>query len=224
MSAGTPIRLFDLLGVSKAADAMTIWPVDLVTFTTSGSTDDREAVADYLQKSLAFRNVQSGVDPSISFGSGAPGQYALAAELQVTPPAPPPPLAQQPQFFLNKLRDVGITLLATDPSAPARCFFVRDSRGLQIVIEQLPVRIILPKRVITSSTKDSQQHIIEVGSVSTFDAKAADAFTAELREPDAAVHCKARLELTFDGDVFIEPGIAISFGEAFVYGLPATAV
>jgi hypothetical protein len=206
-----PITLFDLLGVGNASDAAALWPADLASF-AQPPIDDRVVLLAQLQASLAFANVRAGVD-----GAALGGQISLSADLHLLEGTTIAPI---PTLFLNTLPGFGIKLLPTDPSAPARCFFARDSRGVEVVLESLPVTLVLPEGLLEPGTWTTPP-------VSpSYDATALDAFESTLKNsPDGSeLSFKVRIHLTPEGDLLFEPNVPLSVTDGHLLGVQAHAI
>jgi hypothetical protein len=211
------IRLFDLLGVD-AATAAPLWPASLVSL-SQANIDDRKALIDFLQQGIEFVNVRVGVDGGVPVApSLAPGQITLSADMKILASGVVPPL------FLHNLSDFAITLLPTDSAAPARCFFARDARGIEVVLEGVPVKVTLPAGLLEPADPTAQREAPNVPSA--FDSGDLDGFANDVKtSPDGSdLYFKARFHLTPEGNLLFEPSIPISVKEAHLLGLPSTTL
>jgi hypothetical protein len=214
------VTYFDLLGIDhniadRAGAAATMWPNDLIS-TTPGLNNSNDAltIANNLFNGTVFRNVRPAVDGRLKLGSGAVGQIAFAADVDIVGP-----LVTTDKFYLRALPDLGIQLKVTDAAHPATVFFAADGRGHEVIIDQLPVKMFL-KPGLASALSGAP---ITVGS---FDPTAIDTFAYTLNDEDhaASIECYVRLHLTVEGDIIVEPTVPISFGPVRWMGLPAKAV
>jgi len=214
---------FDILGIDPASttrpgDAAALWPIGLATLTEGlnislNNSTESQAIVNLLQSGLTFANVRPGVDAHASFGAGAAGQFALAADMAVGV------LATAQPFYLGALPDMGIQLLATDPGYPAHVFFAKDGRGHEVIIDRLPVKILLKDGLAVALGGP----IVTEGS---FDPTAIDSFAYTLHDElhPSEISCFVRLHLTTEGDIILEPSVPISLGPVQWMGLPARAV
>ncbi len=210
------VTFFDLLGIDpnradRAGAAGTLLApllgVNGILSLTQGvnASDDSVPMIGMLQQGLSFARVRPGVDS---------GQIGVAADLNVTGGL----VTQQP-FYLRALPDHGIQLVVTDAQHPAQLFFVNDSRGQELIIDGLPVKIFLKSglaSVITGSP----------AMIGTFDVTKPDSFAYQLGDDinPAEIDCFIRLHLTPENDVIMEASVPISFGPVRWMGMPATAV
>jgi hypothetical protein len=218
-------RFYDLLGVDpKAVDragaartllANLLGSTGIISLTQGiNVSDDSLTMVGLFQQGLEFKNVRPGVDPHAALGKGAAGQIGYAAEMAVVGPL----LTAQP-FYLRALPDHGIQFVPTDPLHPAHVFVVVDGRGSELIVDNLPVKILLKPQLATSLIGGPV-------SVGTFDPSEVDAFAYTLNDDSTAaeIDCFIRLHLTPEGDVILEPSVPISFGPVRWMGIPATAV
>jgi len=157
------ITFFDMLGIdpgtgalpdaAAVAKAAALWPNDIVSRTqgwnANDDSDDNAAIVAFLQgvagdRTLQFSNVRAAVDGSAVVGTQL-GQVTIAADVDVIGDTVN---NLENTFYFRQLPDVGITLYPTKPGAPAHCFFAKDSRGWELIIEALPVIINLKAGLI----------------------------------------------------------------------------
>lgn len=207
------ISFFDVLGVAPspnvAGDAAALLPEYL--FGTAGyhpqpDGASRLAVATALEGALTFRNVRFGADAEVQIENAA-GQISFAADVDCTGLVDP--------LYLQQLPDVGFKLLATVPGAPARVFATADQRGVEVIIESLPVEVHLPVGLLTPL--DPKGSIVDSG---TFGDKP-DGFSYFLSSVESSTFTvMARFHLRTDGTVLFEPSVPVSFGRCRFTGLP----
>jgi hypothetical protein len=211
---------FDLLGidpnlVDRATAAAALWPDDIASLTQGlNQSDNSLAIVNMLQQGLEFTDIRPGVDARVALGTGLPGQIALAARMAVVGP-----FATSQPFYLRAIPDHGIQLALTDPLHPAQIFIALDGRGLEVIIDRLPVKIFLKEGLAAALDTNPV-------TVGTFDPVKPDSFAYQLGDATqpAQIECFIRLHLTPEGDVILEPSVPISFGPVRWMGLPATAV
>ena len=213
-------NLFDLLGISRsladrATPASARWPGGLASLAAGvGATADTLTLVNNLNAGTSFTNIRTGVDAKVQFGTGAPGQIAIAADMAVVgAPATTAPM------YLQALPDLGIQLLTTDPVHPAQIYAAVDGRGFEVVIDRLPVTLLLKSGLAASLTGTT----VNSG---TFDKTNIDSFSYSLGDntSNGQIQCFVRLHLLTTGDLILEPTIPISLGPVRWMGLPAKAV
>lgn len=214
--------LFDLLGIAlgladRATPAAALLPQNLLSLTAGiNLSADALTIVSSLNAGTSFTKIRPGVDPRAKVGDPAkPGQLAFAADMAVNgAPATTFP------FYLHSLPDLGIQLHATDPMFPARVYAAVDGRGVEVIIDRLPVTLIL-KSGLATSLKATTPEV-----VGDFDKTAVDSFsyTLDVSQVGAKIDCFVRLHLTVEGDVILEPTVPISLGPVRWMGLPAKAV
>jgi hypothetical protein len=213
-------NLFDLLGIARslgdrATPAAAKWPAGLASLTSGiNASSDTLTLVNTLNAGTSFTNIRPGVDAKAQFGSGAAGQFSIAADMAIAgAPATTAPM------YLHALPDLGIQLQVTDPLHPARVYAAVDGRGFEVIIDRLPVTLFLKSGLATALTGAPV-------SVGTFDSTAIDSFAYTLGDSTtkAQIQCFVRLHLTTAGDVILEPTVPISFGPVRWMGLPSKAV
>jgi hypothetical protein len=208
--------LFDLVGIGlgvadRAGAAAALLPPDLFSLTAGiNVSDDRLPIVNSLNAGTSFTNVRPGVDSSF----GAIGQIGLIADMAVVGA----PATTQP-FYVRALPNVGILLKPTDPLHPARLFCTFDSRGTEVIVDRLPVKLLL-KAGLASSLQSGP---VSVGSFSGTDIDSM-AYTLFDESQPAEIECFIRLQVTPEKDVILEPTVPLSLGPVRWMGLPAKAV
>ena len=100
-------------------------------------------------------------------------------------------------------------------------FFARDGRGYEVLIEGLPVELQLPGGFLTPA-KDDEDHD---GDATEFDPGDDDSVAiVKQRGGPSVIRTHARLHLTPDGDLLIEPNTPINIDTSKFSNLPVTAL
>jgi hypothetical protein len=203
---------FDILGVTTPAAAAARWPLDAVHKSTGVSDpdpSDAEALVLYLQNALTFTNIAPGAES---------GRVGLTAEVSVGPTPPVP-------FVLVALPDIEFQLLPTT-GAPARLWVTQSDRGVEIIVEALPVEIRLPVRMIMPlEAAPGEGPPIETTLISNFVSGFHDTLSIILRRHEPSVirvHIKVRI--TESRDFVIEPSVPISIGPCRFSGLACRGI
>ncbi len=221
--AAQKTTLFDLAGVTDAAELAPQWPADLRW--EHGDYDEAGAAAllAHLQAVIELRNVVSAVaatSPSPRAQSSEPA-VSISADVHVN-------LANAGADALGvvhrRLPDFVLRLVSTDGNTPARLSWTRfasDEPGSELVLAGLPVQIEPPADLLSSADEDA----LEV----PFDNTRPDSFGARIQPLDVAVErtwlkCFVTLRLTRHGEVLIQPTVPISLGRCNFMGLPSRAV
>ena len=216
---GRRLTLFALLGVTDAAGAVGRWPVEVLLPgvglpATRPDPDDYLPLLAYLDQVLSFTAVRPGA---------AEDRVGLVADLVVADHPAPPPLV------LSRLPDIAFGLLPNDPDAPARVFLTRSDRGVEVLLEGLPVEIRLPNGLLAPLRPEADEQagpaLTDVGQAGPFEPGAYDTlqvFLSDLRESRIRVHVRVRL--TEEGEVVVEPAVPISVGPCRFAGLPCRGV
>jgi hypothetical protein len=210
------VTFFDILGIDKTLNnlqrvggAASIWPSRKVHFLLGDIevTEPVDALMQYLQDTLNFKSVSPGATPE------AVGFYA---EIEINNPPAPPPVP----LVIRTMPDVAFFLQDTGDGRPARCYATKTVKGIELVIEALPVEIRLPGGVL--------EPITVTGSgtppsplTNPFIAGIYDSYRVELKTSDPSsifVHIKVRV--TEELDFIVEPAVVLSVGPCLFSGLP----
>jgi hypothetical protein len=219
--SGTP----DPAAVSKAA---ALWPNQIVSrtggFSATDDSSDTSAIVLFLQgqtggRTVQFSNVRAGVDGTVSVGSGT-GQITVAADVQVIVNNID---AQANTFYFRQLPDIGVTLYSTKPGAPARCFFAKDSRGWELILEALPVILTLKAGLVEpmdpSMPSDGDDPL-------QFNPDEADCLISVRNQnpQPTQIYTSVRIHIRPAGDVILETNIPLSQPSSRFLGLPVKAL
>jgi hypothetical protein len=235
------ISFFDMLGVDPGSGsvpddaaitaAAALWPDDIVSRTQGWSaTDDSSdtpAIVVFLQGVAEFHNVRAGVDGAAVAGTGAPGQVTLAADVDLGGNSVS---NNDNTFYFRQLPDIGFTLYPTKPGAPARCFFAKDSRGWELIIEALPVIINLKPGLVEPldlTGPNAGDDPVEFNdTVGDFNADEPDSLIS-IRQPDPAptqIYTSIRIHIRPGRDVIVETNVPLSQPLSRFLGLPVRAL
>ena len=229
------ITFFDLLGIDfeigsssldpSAVDrAAALWPDDIVSQTPGFNVaDDSKSIVLFLQgtfgsRTVEFTNVRPGVDGSVQIGAGQ-GQLTLAADVHINPDAGTLPFNP---FYFRQLPDIGITPFKTKPEAPAHCYFAKDSRGWELIVEALPAIITLKAGMI----EPSDPTVASEGDAGEYNEDELDNLvTVRRRDPDGTqFYTSIRIHIRPGGDVILEPNIPLNQDKCRFLGLPVNAL
>jgi len=232
------ITFFDMLGIdpgtgpspdpAAVAQAAALWPNHIVSqtqgFSTNDDSDNNKAIVLFLQgvpngRTVQFSNVRTGVDGSAIVGT-TPGQITVAADMEVMGDA----VSDQGNiFYFRELPDIGLSLYQTKPGAPARCFFARDSRGWELILEALPVVITLKPGLIepldlsaagdTSGQNDDPADFNPDEPDSMISIRAAEPLPTQ-------IYTSVRIHIRPAGDVILETNVPLSQPLSRLIGLP----
>lgn len=219
------VTFYDLLGIAPSdpgADnaAALLWPIDKVTQTQGIDAlslgDDRLAIVKFLQTALQFIHVRPGADGQVAVGGTTPGQITLQADLEVV--SSDPELSNH-TLYLSSMPDIGLRLMNT--TVPARCYFARDGRGYEVIVENLPLHVTLKPDLITPPAGSPSQ-----GTAAEFDNSQPDSFTIiqNAGGTGTELYMMARLHLMTTGDIILEASVPHSENSCVFLGLPAQAI
>lgn len=234
------LTLFDLCGVQNANEMANLWPRFHVQFApglvvTGSDVSDFEHLMTYLNRALTFQGVRPGAsfDRMDLTGLGEAFEpvhrVGLTAELVVSHFGIPP--SEISPLVLTGMFDIPFYLLETPVDKPARLFVTHSERGIEVVIEGLPVEIQLPSDMLGPLPDEAEEQAHPGGGPDVkltdgdFDASLYDGLEIILREPQPSiirVHVKVRM--TEEHDFIVEPAVPISFGPCRFLGLPCKAV
>jgi hypothetical protein len=193
---------------------------------------DYEHLMRYLNRALTFEAVRPGaaLDRMDLTGLGAAFEpvhrVGLTAEVVISHFGMTP--ADISPMVLTGMFDIPFYLLETTPGKNARLFVTQSERGLELVIEGLPVEIQLPTAQ-PSDEATEQAHPGGGPDVKLTDGAFApgvyDSVEIILREPQPSiirVHVKVRM--TEEREFIVEPAVPLSFGPCRFLGLPCKGV
>ncbi len=216
------LSLLGLLGVADLDQAAALWPSrtflpGLGLSATIDDPGDYVALLAYLDTAVSFVNVRPGA------GGDELGAVGLVAEMVIDPHPDPSPLV------LRQLPDIGFVLLANSASKPARVFATQSDRGVEVVVEGLPVEIHLPNGLLGPLRSEQDEllgpALTDVTQAGPFQAGDYDTFEVVLSEQRSSLlRVHLRVRLTTEGEVTIEPAVPISIGPCRFSGLPCDAV
>jgi hypothetical protein len=232
------ITFFDMLGIdpgtgpqpdpAAVAQAAALWPNHIVSQTQGFSTNDdsanNQAIVLFLQgvpngRTVQFSNLRTGVDGSAIIGS-TPGQITVAADVQVIGDVVSD---QTNTFYFRELPDIGVSLYPTKPGAPARCFFAKDSRGWELILEALPVIITLKAGLVEP---------LDLSAAGDMSGQNDDPADFNPDEPDCMISVRnaeplptqictsVRIHIRPGGDVIFETNVPLSQPLSHLIGLP----
>ncbi len=222
------VTFFDILGIDPNASnrdtlAASLLPNDVFSLTSGlNAADDRATIVQLLQAGLSFTNVRPGVDAGANVGTGLPGQISFAADVHVTGSGLLTSVATK--FYLRALPDTAIQLIPTDPDPPAQMFVSVDSRGTEIIIDRLPVKLFL-KPGLATSLDDAVSASGEPFGM-PFPKNKVDGFAYVLHDQtqSSEIDVIVRLHLLPNREVIVEASVPISFGPVRFMGLPTKNV
>jgi hypothetical protein len=219
--AAAPTTLFDLAGVTAAADLTGRWPAHLRW--EHGDYDDVSAtkLLEHLQAVLEFRDVVTSAAPTSPSPElqSSESAVSIGADVHVN-------LANTGNDPLgvvhSRLPDFCMRLVSTDGTLPARLSWTRFADGTsELVLFGLPVQIEPPADLLSGPDEDP------VGV--DFDNTHPDSLGVRLQPLDEGIgttflKCFVTLRLTRAGDVLIQPTVPISLGRCIFMGVPSRAV
>jgi hypothetical protein len=206
-----PIKFFDLLGVSGAADpvgaAVALWPA--IPPSSVGPAVDLRLVAQWVQDAFELRELRPGADPTT---------VGLYAKVHVTPrPGPGQPLV------FPQLPDLSFHLQPTAETAPARVYATRTAAGTEWVIEALPVEIRLPPGMIEplpetdGGIPDEEESPTDSYDLPTDEY---DGLKVVLRHLDpSSIFVRINVRRTREGRFVLETAVPISLGKCKFLGI-----
>src|SRR5262245_16378679 len=234
------LTFFELCGVQTANEMAQRWPRFHVQFApgllvVGDDVSDYEHLMRYLNRALTFEAVRPGaaLDRMDLTGLGAAVEpvhrVGLTAEVVISHFGMTP--SDISPMVLTGMFDIPFYLLETAPGKNARLFVTQSERGLELVIEGLPVEIQLPTDMLGPPLEEATEQAHPGGGP---DAKLTggavapgvyDSVEVILRGPQPSiirVHVKVRM--TEERDFIVEPAVPLSFGPCRFLGLPCKAV
>ena len=216
------VTFYDLLGIDPNAAnrdglARDVLPAKFVSLTAGHNPgDDRLLIVQRLQAGLVFKNIRPGVNAGANTGSGPPGQISFAADVHVMASSLTIPSTT---FYLRELPHTPVQLVPTDPAAPAQLFVSVDTRGTEVIVDGLPLRISLKTGLVAPLDDAVPANDVSVGTPFAVDAP--DGFAYVLRDGQPSeIDALVRLHLHPDGEVTIEASVPMSLGEMSFMGFP----
>lgn len=210
----TPLTLFDLFGESSVDGIATIWPTRVQPFTG--------LIGQWPPPQPAFNQWLAALNNTFVLSDVRPGAAndRVAIEAKLTSTA----LAAYPAgfpFVFASMPDVEFRVqYATAAENQIHLFVSQSDRGLELVLERVPVQILLPAGLITPHSDDPDT--IEFGD---FRPGHLDDLKIEFNgDSPVSIFVHVRVHMTEDGDFDVRPSVPISFGKCTFSGIPCLAL
>jgi hypothetical protein len=209
-----PVTLFDLFGEANADAVAALWPTRVQPFTG--------LIGQWPPPQPAFSQWLAALNNTFAVSdvrTGAAGdRVAVEAKLTSTGLAAYP--AGFP-FVLSSMPDVEFRIqYATAVENQIQLFASQSDRGLELVLERVPVEIRLPAGLITPHADDPDT--LEIGD---FRPGHLDDLQISFHGDDpVSIFVHVRLHMTEDGEFDVRPAVPISFGKCTFTGIPCLAL
>jgi hypothetical protein len=209
-----PLTLFDLFGEANADAVAAIWPTRVQPFTG--------LIGQWPPPQPAFSQWLAALNNAFALsdvGTGAANdRVAVEAKLTSTGLATYP--AGFP-FVLSSMPDVEFRVqYATPADNQIQLFASQSDRGLELVLERVPVQILLPAGLITPHPDEPDT--IEIG-----DFRPGHLDDLKIRfdgDSPVSIFVHVRVHMTEDGEFDVRPAVPISFGKCTFSGIPCLAL
>ena len=209
-----PLTLFDLFGEANADAVAATWPTRVQPFTglIGQWPPPQPAFSQWLaalNNTFALSDVRTGA---------ANDRVAVEARLTSTGLAAYP--AGFP-FVLSSMPDVEFRVqYATPAENQIHLFASQSDRGLELVLERVPVQILLPAGLITP-------HPDEPDTIEIDDFRPGHLDDLKILfdgDSPVSVFVHVRVHMTEDGEFDVRPAVPVSFGKCTFTGIPCLAL
>jgi hypothetical protein len=206
--------LFELFGETSIAALASRWPA--IAQPGAGLQVTQPA----LQTWLAALNNGVGVG-NVRTGA-ADGRIGLEAELTLDNAATGYAGQGGFPFALGTMPNVLFRIQSVKSPAAVRLLASASAKGVEILLEGLPVEIRLPAGLVERHPSDTSAADVVDGDFTPGDLD--DLMVVYRRSGECSVFVHVRLHIDEDGDVAVLPAVPLSFGESTFSGLPCRAI
>ena len=209
-----PLTLFDLFGEANVDAVAAVWPTRVQPFTgfIGQWPPPQPAFSQWLaalNNTFALSDVRTGA-----------ANDRVAVEARLTPTG----LAAYPAgfpFVLSSMPDVEFRVqYATPAQNQIHLFASQSDRGLELVLERVPVQILLPAGLITPHP--GEPDTAEIG-----DFRPGHLDDLKIRfdgDSPVSIFVHVRVHMTEDGEFDVRPAVPVSFGKCTFTGIPCLAL